>query len=196
MSQSHLELNRHFAPLDRWDETAILHRGEALADRAVAVWPDFTLRESASSESAEEPDEVQEDIAVLVSKVLDQFGGEVERVGHSSRVFYRTADGKVINIKHSKRHPNYYWFGYHASLVAELTPRGVTHVVFMLLPDRYVTLPVAVLRQYLAEAGSSPKADVTVRHYHILISSAGRPELFHHGRLTRTSLDDYLRKFE
>jgi hypothetical protein len=195
LAKSHVELNKHFASVERWDETAILQRGEVLAERALTIWPDLSQPEALPGDASNESEEVQEDVAALITRVLDRFGGEVERAGTATGVFYRTADGKVINIKHSKRHPSYYWFGYHSSLAAELTPRGVTHVVFILLPDRFVTLPVAVLRQYLAEAGSSPKPDGSVRHYHVLISTASPPELFHHGRLSRTSLVEYVNKF-
>jgi uncharacterized protein with ParB-like and HNH nuclease domain len=196
LAKSHVELNRHFASVDRWDEKAIYGRGEALADLAVTIWPDISPKGAITGQVVEEPEEVQEDVEVLVGRGLDRFGGEVDRVGKAARVFYRTADGKVINIKHSKRHPSYYWFGYHSSLLAELPDRGVTHVVFILLPDRFVTLPVAELRQYLSEAGSSPKPDGSVRHFHILISTDSPPEMFHHGRLSRTPLSEHVSRFD
>jgi len=36
---SNLELNKHIAKVDIWDQGAMIQRGEALADQAVKVWP-------------------------------------------------------------------------------------------------------------------------------------------------------------
>jgi uncharacterized protein with ParB-like and HNH nuclease domain len=36
---SHVELNRHFEPLDRWTGSEIEHRSEALTDLALSLWP-------------------------------------------------------------------------------------------------------------------------------------------------------------
>jgi hypothetical protein len=72
----------------------------------------------------------------------------------------------------------------------------VTHVVFILLSHGFVAVPVAVMKDYLAEAGSSPKSDGTVRHFHVLISNDAKPELFHHGKPTRIPLQDYYTKFD
>lgn len=41
LSQSHLDLNKYFANITRWDETAIRQRAEALAERALAIWKYF-----------------------------------------------------------------------------------------------------------------------------------------------------------
>jgi hypothetical protein len=122
-------------------------------------------------------------------------GGQVERLGKGSRVFYRTGDGKVINVKYSKRHSDYYWFGFHASLWEDIAKEKVTHVVFVLVPDAFVAVPVAVMKKYIAEAGFSPKTDGTVRHYHVLISVDAKPELFHHGKPNRIPLKNYYTKF-
>ncbi|HZE16680.1 MAG TPA: hypothetical protein VE197_13785, partial [Mycobacterium sp.] len=75
------------------------------------------------------------------------------------------------------------WFGFHASLWEDIGKVGVTHVVFILLPDGFVTVPVAVMREYIADGGFSPKSDGTVRHYHVMISTDAKPEMFHHGKL-------------
>ena len=47
LAESHLELNRYFAALEKWDEAAIRARAEKLADRALTVWP--WIASSASS---------------------------------------------------------------------------------------------------------------------------------------------------
>lgn len=195
LAKSHLELNRHFAHVEQWDDTAVLHRGELLAERAVQVWPDFALRGRATGDEGMEAEEVQEDVALLIAGVLDHFGGEAKRVGSPPRVFYHTADGKVIIIKHSKRHPSYFWYGFHASLLTDLTTYTATHVVLILVPDSFVAVPVQVTRDYLADAGTSPKADGSVRHYHILVSTDPKPELFHHGKPNRIPLKEYQVKY-
>ncbi len=196
LQKSHVELNRHFAGVDVWDEQAIARRGDALAELALAVWPDFARRgEGADGEVAAE-EEVQEDVKLLIAKVIEHFGGEKERLGKGSRVFYRVGDGKLLNVKYSKRHSDYYWFGFHASLWEDAGKAGVTHIVFILVPFGFVAVPVEVMREYISEAGISPKSDGSVRHYHVLISSDARPELFHHGKPTRIPLKPYFTKYE
>jgi hypothetical protein len=133
---------------------------------------------------------------VLIAKVLDHFGGEKERLGKGNRYIYQVGDGKVINVKYSKRHSDYFWFGLHASLWEDMGKACVTHVVFILLPDGFVTVPVAVLREYLSEAGVSPKSDGSVRHYHVLVSADAKPELFHHGKPVRIPLKQFHTMFE
>jgi hypothetical protein len=39
LAKSNLQLNRHFAALERWDERAIIHRGRSLAERVANRWP-------------------------------------------------------------------------------------------------------------------------------------------------------------
>ena len=51
-ADSHFALNKYFAGVDRWDATAIEARGEFLAGRAIALWPDVSPdRVSAVSEA-------------------------------------------------------------------------------------------------------------------------------------------------
>jgi hypothetical protein len=73
---------------------------------------------------------------------------------------------------------------------------AVTHVVFILLPHGFVTVPVSVMKEYIAEAGFSPKSDGSVRHFHVLISGDAKPEFFHHGKPNRIPLKQYYVKFE
>ncbi|HEY1378080.1 MAG TPA: DUF262 domain-containing protein [Gemmataceae bacterium] len=194
LEASHVELNRYFAGVDTWDEQAIAKRGDALAARAVAIWPDFSGRDSGGEVAADE--DVQEDVKLLIARVVDHFGGETERLGKGPRYICRVGDGKVLNVKYSKQHSTYYWFGLHASLWEDMGKVGVTHVVFILVPHGFVTIPVAVMKDYIAEAGFSPKSDGTVRHYHVLISTDAMPELFHHGKPTRIPLGRYYTAFE
>ncbi len=56
-------------------------------------------------------------------------------------------------------------------------------------------VPMDIMHEYIAEAGTSPKGDGTVRHYHVLVSTGARPELFHHGKPTRTPVEKYLAAF-
>jgi uncharacterized protein with ParB-like and HNH nuclease domain len=196
LQESHVELNKYFARVDTWDEQAIARRGEALAERALKTWPDFANRGAGSDAEAAAEDDVQEDVKLLIAKVIDHFGGEKERLGKGSRYIARVGDGKVINIKYSKRHSEYFWFGQHASLWEDMGKARATHVVFILMPDAFVTVPISVMREYIAEAGFSPKSDGTVRHYHVLISADAKPELFHHGKPGRIPLKQYFAKFD
>jgi hypothetical protein len=196
LQNSHIELNKYFGSVTTWDEQAIAQRGEVLAERALTIWPDFAHRADGGDGEVVADEEVQEDVKLLVTRVIDHFGGEKERLGKGNRYIARTGDGKVINVKYSKRHSDYYWFGLHHSLWEDMGEVGVTHVVFILLPHGFVTVPAATMKEYLAEAGSSPKSDGTVRHYHVLISADARPELFHHGRTTRIPVKPHYTRFE
>jgi uncharacterized protein with ParB-like and HNH nuclease domain len=195
LQQSHVELNKHFEAVDVWDEQAIARRGEVLAERALKVWPDFTHRDGGEGEVGTEED-VQEDVKLLIARVLDHFGGQTERLGKGNRYICRVADGKVINIKYSKRHSDYYWFGLHASLWEDLGKAGVTHVVLILVPQGFVTVPVKVMKEYIDEAAFSPKSDGSVRHYHVLVTADAKPALFHHGKPARIPLHPYYTAFE
>src|SRR5262249_10229315 len=134
LAQSHVELNRHFAKVETWDDQAITRRGEALAEVASQVWPDFARREGGGEGEDTGEEEVQEDVKLLTAKVVEHFGGEKERLGKGSRYLCRVGDGKVINIKYSKRHSDYYWFGLSASLWEDMAKAGATHAVFILVP--------------------------------------------------------------
>jgi hypothetical protein len=182
--------------VDTWDEQAIARRGEVLAERAVKIWADFARRDGGEDGEVEAEEVVQEDVKLLITRVLDHFGGEKERLGKGSRYIGRVGDGKVINIKYSKRYGDYHWFGLSASLWEDLGKAGVTHVVFILLPHGFVTVPVKVMKEYIAEAAFSPKSDNTVRHYHVLISADAKPELFHHGKPARIPLKPFYTKLE
>jgi hypothetical protein len=196
LQKSHVELNTYFATVETWDEQAIARRAEVLAERALNVWPDFAQRGNGADGEITGEEDVQEDVRLLIARVTEHFGGEKVRLGKGSRYMCRVGDGKVINIKYSKQHTNYYWFGLHASLWEDLGKARATHMVFILLPHGFVTVPVAVMKEYIAEAGFSPKSDGTVRHYHVLISTDAKMDLFHHGNPSRFPLKEYYTKFE
>jgi hypothetical protein len=84
----------------------------------------------------------------------------------------------------------------HASLWDEIGRTGVTHVVFILAPNGFLTVPVPVVKEYISEAGISPKSDGTVRHYHILIALEPGLEFFYHGKPNRIPLKHYYTKFD
>ncbi len=196
LARSHIELNRHFQEVETWDEGAIARRGEILADRALMIWPDFAGREDDERLVAADSELEQEDVRLLMAGVVERFGGEVERLGSGPRYIARVGDGKVINIKYSKRHSDYYWFGLHHSLWEDMGKCGVTHVVFILLPHGYVTVPVSLVKEYIADAGFSPRSDGSIRHYHVMISQEPKLEFFHHGKPWRVSLKPFYVKFE
>jgi uncharacterized protein with ParB-like and HNH nuclease domain len=196
LQASHVELNRYFGTVKTWDEQAIQRRGENLAERALQIWSDFTHRERTAEGDLAGEEDVQEEVKVLVSRVIEQFGGEVEKLGNGARYMARMGNGQIINIKHSKRHSDYYWFGIHRSSWEDLTKANGTHIVFILRPDGYLTVPLDVVRQYLAEANFSPKSDGSVRHYHVLISPEPMLEFFHHGKPGRIPLKPYYTSFD
>ncbi len=196
LAKSHVELNRYFSKVETWDEQAITRRGEQLAETALEIWPDFAGRGGREDAIATGAGEEQEDVKLLVARVIDHFGGEAERLGSVSRFIVRVGDDKIINIKYSKRHSEYYWFGLHASLWKEMGKAGVTHVIFILVPNGFVTVPIAVVSEYLAEANVSPKSDGTIRHYHMQISLEPKLEFFHYGKTERIPLKQYFTKFE
>jgi uncharacterized protein with ParB-like and HNH nuclease domain len=195
LQRSHIELNRYFTSVEKWEEKAIDRRGEELAKLALSIWPDFAGPETAPVEVADDEDQKQEESQLLTARVIDQFGGQVERLGSASRQIFRVGDGKTLNIKYSKRHTQYYWFGVHASLWEEVGRLGVTHIVFILVPHGFLSVPVAIVNDYIGEANFSPKSDGSVRHYHLLISLEPKLELFHHGKPGRVPLKQYYSKF-
>src|SRR5262249_44985691 len=160
----------------------------ALAERAAQIWPDFAHRERTAEGEVVVEEDVQEEVKVLVSRVVEKFGGEGERLGSGARCIARTGEGKVINIQDSKRHRDDYWFGLHHSLWEDMGKATVTHMVFILRPHGYLTVPLSVVREYVAEANVSPKSDGSVRHYHVLISAEPKLEFFHHGKAGRIPL--------
>jgi len=195
LQTSHIELSRYNTAAETWDEQTIARRGEELADRALRIWPSFAGCEEDTGAATAEEDE-QEDVKLLTSKVIEQLGGEVERIGSGKRFFCRLRHGKIINIKYSKRHSDYYWFGLHASLWEDMVRAEVTYVVFILASQGFVTIPISMVKEYIAEAGTSPKSDGTVRHYHVLISLEPRFEFFHHGKPARISLKAFHTTFD
>jgi len=196
LQRSHVELNRYFAGVETWDEQAIARRGEELADRAVTIWPDFSGRDDGSGLASAGEEDEQEDVKLLIAKVIEHFGGAVERIGSGNRHIYRVADGKVINVKYSKRHSDYYWYVVHASVWEELAKAGGTHMVLIVGQQGFLTVPVAVVKEYMSEAQVSRKSDGTVRHYHMNVSAEPKLEFFHHGKPGRVPLRPYFTRFE
>jgi hypothetical protein len=195
LQKSHVELNRYFSDVEAWDEQAIVHRADHMADLALKIWPDFARDEGDVEFETPEEEEEQEDVRFLKAKVLDLFGGEFERADNGRYQIHKVQNGKIINIKYSRLHKDYYWFGIHASLWDACLKAGATDMIFILGQHGFVTVPLSILKDYLAEAGTSPKADGTVRHYHLLISKEPKLELFHFGKPVRTSLKPYLSSF-
>jgi uncharacterized protein with ParB-like and HNH nuclease domain len=194
---SHLEMNRHFAGVKGWDDERIIQRGEELAARALRIWPDFGSEDAPPAEVAPD-EEAQEDVKVLVDRAIEQMGGEAESVGRGRFKHHRLKDGRLVNIKHSKKHGHpkgYYWFGIHHSLWEDMNKAGVTHLVLILAGHGFLTVPLPVVREYVANARVSKTTGGTVRHYHVHISTEPDLEFFHHGRTERFPLKGYYQKF-
>jgi hypothetical protein len=73
----------------------------------------------------------------------------------------------------------------HASLWEDMKRVCATHLILILGQVGFAIVPIEVITNYLAEAGTSPKSDGTVRHYHLLVSTSGSHELFSHGKSKR-----------
>ncbi len=194
LAKSHVEMSRYFSDVEAWNGDAVGRRGEALAERASAIWPDFA-RGDAGGDVEAEPEDEREEFAAVLEAVLDDLGGSVSQVGSGRFRVHRLADGRVVNLKYSRSHGKYYWFGVHASLWEDLKRAGATHVVLVLGASGYAAVPMGVMTDYVAEAGTSPKADGTTRHYHVLVSTGPKPRLFHHGKPTRVAIEKYLTLF-
>jgi hypothetical protein len=188
LAKSHVELNRYFSKLDVWDGNAITKRGQMLADLATRLWPDFAPRENEVELDEDDRDEVTE----YLDDVLSDLGGSVAQLGLGRFKIYRLPDGRIVNLKYSRSHGKYYWFGLHASLWEEIYRAGTTHMVLILGQTGYASVPLDVMAKYVADAGTSPKPDGSVRHYHLLVSSSALPELYHYGKPTRISIEPYL----
>lgn len=52
LAESHVQLNRYFADVEKWDRTAIERRARALAERAREIWPNFAGEETGGSRVA------------------------------------------------------------------------------------------------------------------------------------------------
>lgn len=197
LQKSHVELNRYFGSVTKWNEQAISQRADHLADVALKIWPDVVRADEEPDFEVpdEDSDEQEEDVRLLKANVLDQFGGAVERVGSRRYHTHKLKDGKIINIKYSRPHKSYYWFGVHASLWEDCLQAGVTHMVFILGQFGFASVPLAVMKDYIAEAGISPKSDGTPRHYHVLISREPKLEMFHYAKPVRYPLKQYTTTF-
>jgi uncharacterized protein with ParB-like and HNH nuclease domain len=197
LQASHLELNKHFVGLDEWNENCMARRADALADRALQVWKFFGVQgDAAEAEPVPEEEEAQEDVKLLFARVVEQLGGEAERVGTGRFKHHRLADGKVVNVKQSKKHEGkgYYWYGIHHSLWEDMTKCGVTHLVFILAQHGFLLVPMGVVKEYLENARVSRTAQGTVRHYHVHISCEPGLEFYHHGHPARIALKPYYHK--
>jgi hypothetical protein len=188
LNASHVELNRYFAGVEAWDGDAIAKRGEALAERALRVWPDVAR----PSDDRDEAEEEREEFTATLDEVIDDMGGSAAQVGTGRFRIHRLPDGRVVNAKYSRSHGKYYWFGLHSSLRDDLRRAGATHMVLVLGTAGYATVPIDTMERYVAEAGTSPKADGSVRHYHVLVSTGSKSELFHHGKPSRYPIDTYM----
>jgi hypothetical protein len=181
LGRSHIELNRYFTGMAKWDDSSISRRGEQLADRALSIWPDFGSPLPGHDEPAEEE---SADLDLLTARAVAQLGGERERVGSGGFRYVRLTDGRLVNIKYGKKQVKairYYWYGVHHSLLEDMNRRGVTHLVLITGNQGFLTLPIAVARQYLDEARVSKTEAGDVRHYHLQVTSEPEFEAFHFG---------------
>ena len=189
LASSHVMLNRYFADKAVWDGEAIAARGQALATLAASVWPACA---PATGVTDLDDEEGPRELSLDVNEVIAELGGSVGTIPAGNFKIYRLPDGRIVNLKYSRAHRKYYWFGVHASLLEGLKLAGGTHLVLVLGQYGFVTLPMEIVAQYISKAGSSLKPDGAVRHYHLLVSTSSSPELFHHGKPIRYPVAEYL----
>ncbi|MBM4073232.1 MAG: DUF262 domain-containing protein, partial [Planctomycetes bacterium] len=198
LAKSHVELNRYFSRVQKWNEESIAQRAEDLADIAIRVWPELAA-DNAEVEldfDAPEDEDEQEDIKLLKANVLELLGGALDRVGSRRYQTHRLHDGRIINIKYARAQRDYYWFGVHASLWEDCQKSGVTHLIFVLGQFGFAAIPANVIGEYLKRASVSPKSDGMVRHYHVLISKEPTLELFSYGQPERIPCKPFLTVFK
>ena len=192
LNASHIELNRYFGNIDRWDDDAIRKRGEELAERAIRIWPDVATT-AKEQEDPVEAEEEREEFTAILDAVIEDLGGSEAEVGTGRFRIHRLPDGRVVNAKYSRSHVRYYWFGLHTSLWDDIRRANATHMILVLGTAGYAVVPIDIMQKYVAEARTSPKEDGSVRHYHVLVSTGPKPELFHHGVASRYPIYTYIR---
>jgi hypothetical protein len=151
----------------------------------------------ASSSEVALDEETHEDMKLLTVKAVEQMGGEAGRAGGGRFKHLRLKDGRVVNVKHAKKQERtgYYWFGIHHTLWEDMNKAGVTHLVLILAGTGFLTLPLAIVQEYVTNARVSRTPGGTVRHYHV--HAFGEPELvlFHYGSQVRVPVKEYYSKF-
>lgn len=129
--------------------------------------------------------------------IVELLGGGQLETRYRRFKSYRIFDGMTIHIKRSKFYinDNYYWYGVNASTLAHFDEFSVSHVVFVMGDEGRAVVPLDVVKEFVKHTKTSRNADGSIRHYHVLISSAPNPELYWSNEAPRFDLTEHYRSF-
>jgi hypothetical protein len=123
-------------------------------------------------------------------------GGKLEDSDRRFRC-YRLQDERIVHVKRSKFHQrnNYYWYGISPVSLENAEHFNVTHFIFVMGDEGFVTIPIDTVCEFVAIIKSSYNEDGSVRHYHALISPGPEPVLFFSNELPKVELRDEFTSF-
>jgi hypothetical protein len=195
--KSHLEITRYFANKEKWDVGSIRDRANFLAVQALKVWAQFAINQDEDhTVEALEPEELSE-ARIRDDEILSRLGGGVSQGTKTRSPIWKLSDGKVVHFKYSKHHAKgkYFWYGIRSGLIEDLEVNGTTHIVFVMGSAGLVTVPISLVKEYLASTGTTRNSDGSIKHYHVLIGSESPPALYWSQDTPRFSLEGYHTSF-
>ena len=194
LSSSHLELNKYFVHVDRWNEQAILERAKALSTIALSIWSFFGPEQESPEEEPLESLDGGDDEAFDLQRVVSLLGGGSLVSSESRLRLYCLSDGRKTHIKYSKLYPrpNNFWYGLRPAVIEYLGESDNSYLTFVMGRHAAATVPLELVREYCKETKSSMNPDGTIRRYHVLISNEEDPHLFWSQETPRYPLLQYL----
>jgi hypothetical protein len=123
-----------------------------------------------------------EDIKDAIGKplaVLDSLGGGkiVDSVGQVK--IFELNSGERVAVKYSKEYPDgSFWFSIRPNILNIYRDRKVTSIIFTLGDDGLARVPLAIIDEYIKEAGATLWPDGSVKWYHIFIKKIPELSLF------------------
>lgn len=173
-SSSHVELTRKVCSAQAWGRAQMEDRGALLAVQALEIWkycvePEEGGDASSSMERLADP-------AMAPAETARQLGG-------GSRIrsqFYALANGHRVLVANSKLHAKqrYYWYGISAAQLKAIDDLCITHVALGMGTKSIALVPTPEFKGFLKGTNTTRNPDGSVRHYHILVSHGGDPEMY------------------
>jgi hypothetical protein len=120
--------------------------------------------------------------AIVSDVEADKKGGSalfeaIERLGggelvSSKNKCYRLQDGRIVKVQSSKLYENkqLFWYGVNPPSYGQAKSLGCSAVVFVMIGEGFVVLPLSILDDYFKTTWTSENPDGTVRHYHVQIA--------------------------
>ncbi len=107
----------------------------------------------------------------IVFDAIEQLGGG-ELVINERLKLFRLSDGRLVKVQYSKLHEKHqmFWYGINPSSFEAAQSAGCTDFIFVMADEGFVTVPIALLKDYLRTAHVTRYADESIKHYHIHIS--------------------------